>query len=131
MIALDTNVVVRFLVGDDIKQARRVRQLLEAASADREPCFLGDAVLCEVEWVLESAYDAQRGDIIAAIQRLLSHELFVFEEAEIVRRALDLYQAGRADFSDYLIGLRGQAKGARTTYTFDHGLRGAPEFTVL
>jgi len=131
MIGLDTNVVVRFLVEDDEKQTKQVRRLLEAAIEAREPCLLTDAVLCETEWVLESCYDAERRDISLAVQRLVSAAHFTFEDRMAVGKALDRYQAGKADFSDYLIGLRGRSLGARTTFTFDRDLRSSEEFTVL
>jgi len=44
--------------------------------------------------------------------------------------ALDLYQHGKGDLADYLLGLGGEDAGARTTYTFDRGLRGDSRFTV-
>ena len=131
MIALDTNVVVRFLVEDDAKQVRRVRQLLEAAVEAGEPCFLSDCVLCEIEWVLESNYGARRADIGSAVQHLIEQGNFVFEDVGAVGRALELYRTGKADLSDCLIGQRARSKGARTTFTFDRALRGAAEFTVL
>ena len=68
MIAADTNVVVRLLVGDDPTRTRRVRELLEAAVADRERCFVSDGVLCEVAWVLTSVYAVPRLDLLQSLQ---------------------------------------------------------------
>jgi predicted nucleic-acid-binding protein len=48
-----------------------------------------------------------------------------------VAKALRAYAEGRADFSDYLIGARSRAKGARTTYTFDGKLKNREGFTYL
>ena len=51
MIAIDTNVVVRFLVNDDPEQAQRARRLIES-----EDVFLSTTALLETEWVLRVAY---------------------------------------------------------------------------
>ncbi|NJL29269.1 MAG: type II toxin-antitoxin system VapC family toxin [Thermoanaerobaculia bacterium] len=131
MIAIDTNLLVRLIVEDDPAQAARARALLEAAVADGEPCFLSDPVLCELEWVLESCYDATRQDILLALQDLMACQPFLFEDRDALRRALDAYQKGKADFSDYLIGAKAAIHGAWTTYTFDRALRQTEGFTHL
>jgi len=131
MIALDTNVVVRLVVRDDPQQmALAERQLLGAAEKG-ESCLLSDPVLCELEWVLGSCYRASRGDILAVLQELLGRELFTFEDRGTVLEALSRYQAGRADFSDYLIGSKGEFLGARVTFTFDRALRDPDGFSLL
>lgn len=131
MIALDTNILVRLLVRDDPRQVAAVGRLLREAAEAGEPCLVPDPVLCELEWVLESCYEASRSDILAAVQRLAAKSLFEFEDRAALRRALDAYQSGKGDFSDYLVGARAQSHGARTTYTFDRALRGREEFTML
>lgn len=131
MIALDTNAVVRLLVGDDPRQARLVEKVLLNARGDGERCFISDPVLCELEWVLESCYDALRKDVLVALQELAANPLFVFEGADKLRRALDAYEQGAGDFSDYLIGIEGEMRQARTTYTFDRVLGRHPAFTRL
>lgn len=131
MIALDTNIVVRVLVRDDPKQYQEAERLLVEARERGEPCFLSDPVLCEVEWVLESCYDASREDILTAIRDLLEQDDFLFEDRPTLLVALRAYQQGRADFSDYLIGAKAQARGARVTYSFDRKLRQEAGFKLL
>ena len=131
MIAFDTNLVVRLMVEDDARQAERSRRLLEDAAERDEPVFLSDIVLSEIEWVLDSAYDVPRKRILAAVGALLTDGRFCFEDARRVKIALDLYLQGKGDLSDYLLGLQGETAGARTTYTFDRGLRGDSRFTVV
>jgi predicted nucleic-acid-binding protein len=80
---------------------------------------------------LESAYAASRAQIVQAIQSLLSDPHFSFEDRERLAHALGRYQESRGDLSDHLIGTRGQAAGARTTFTFDRGLRDDEQFTLL
>lgn len=131
MIAFDTNILIRLLVRDDPGQTALAEQLLQAAADAGEPCFISDPVLCEVEWVLESCYEATRGDILAAMQELFAGDLFVFEDREVLRRVITRYQEGKADFSDCLIGAKAGARGARTTYTFERVLAKEEGFTRL
>ena len=57
MIALDTNVLVRFLVKDDEQQAELVRVLFMEAEQRKEPLLVPLLVVLELIWVLESVYE--------------------------------------------------------------------------
>lgn len=131
MIAIDTNVLIRFLVRDDEAQAARARALLEGCKSRGDTCLISHPVLCEMEWVLESLYRASRSDIAAAVRALLSTPPFQFEDPDLVDRATRSYAKGKGDLSDYLLGEIALARGARTTYTFDRALRGATGFALL
>ena len=132
MIGLDTNILVRLLIGDDPGQRSAAETLLRDAVETGEECFVSDPVLCETEWVLESCYGASRAEISGALQGLLAQQgLLVFENPEVFRRALASYQSSRVDFSDLLIGAKAQAQNARTTYTFDRFLSQQPGFSLL
>ncbi len=104
MIAFDTNVLVRLLVRDDPEQFAAATALLEAAGESGEICYLADAVLCEVEWVLTSRYSAHRADVLAALTEIAADGRYAFDAADTLAEALRAYAEGRADFSDYLIG---------------------------
>lgn len=71
MIALDTNVLLRLLVNDDAKQARRAQAVVDRASRLGEAILLPDVVLCEVEWVLSSAFGLSRAAIAETLARLV------------------------------------------------------------
>ncbi len=132
MIALDTNVLIRVLVADDPKQTPLAERLLREAAEEGELCFISDPVLCETEWVLDRFYRVPRAEILAALENLLARQsLFSFEDPAIVRKALDAYQQGKADFSDFLIGAKSEARGARTTFTFDRALARQQGFSTL
>jgi len=131
LIALDTNVLVRFLVRDDEAQAMRARTLVETCRAAGDACLVSNPVLCELEWVLESVYRASRSDLVAAVRTLQTTPPFVLEDAELLERALRMYSKGKGDLSDYILGEIAVARGARTTYTFDRDLRNAEGFTLL
>lgn len=131
MISVDTNVLVRLLVGDDLRQAERARDLIGRAAATNENVFLTHLVLCELVWVLAGAYSASRQDLVATLNRLTEIPPFVVEEPDRLRRAIDRYTAGRADFADYLLGETAIEAGATVTYTFDRALRDEEGFTLL
>ncbi len=131
MIALDTNILIRLMVRDDPKQTVLAERLIESIVERGETCLVTDPVLCEVEWVLASNYGAARAEIIAVMQELLAEEVFTFEDREAFRRAVDLCQRTKVEISDLLIGAKGQARGARTTYTFDRVLSRQEGFSRL
>lgn len=123
--------LVRILVRDDPAQTALAERLIGEAAEAGEPCFISDLVLCEMEWVLESVYKVKRQDILGVLQEMYAREIFVFEDRQVLRGVIDSYQRGKAELSDYLIGAKGQAKGARTTYTFDRPLSQQEGFSLL
>jgi len=123
VIALDTNVLVRFLVRDDEKQARRARRLIEEAIGAETEVFLSDVVLCETVWVLEASYKLKRPAIEKTLRSLLAARYLRFTSSDRVARAVAAYAAGRGDFADYMIREHAVAAGCETVYTFDKALR--------
>ena len=73
MIALDTNILVRFLVDDDAEQVQAARTLLESLTAER-PAFICREVMIELVWVLERAYGLPRDRIAAVLEGLIATE---------------------------------------------------------
>lgn len=131
MIGLDTNVLVRLLVEDDPEQAAAARRLVAECGEQGETCWVALVVVCELEWVLESAYGASRRDVARAVEELLGSSRFTVEASEQVHRAVAVYRTGRGDLSDLLIGESAAVAGARTTFTFDRALRDDERFTLL
>ena len=93
--------------------------------------FIDDVVLCELVWVLDDVYRFNRTAVGDVVEKSLSTSLFAFANRDLVRQALSDYRAGKADFSDYLIGHRNLNAGCSHTATFDRALRGTTLFTVL
>lgn len=118
MIGLDTNVLVRFLVEDDVHQAKRARELIEQ-TADKEPLFINQIVLCELVWVLSYAYDYPKPTLLDVLEKILSTKQFEIEEREVVWAALMSYKKTKADFSDCLLGTKNHQLGCTYTATFD------------
>ncbi len=122
MIALDTNVLVRVLVGDDVRQSHEARALVDRALADQASLFVSTVVLCEVVWVLRAGYRKSRAVLTESLLSLLATEQLEFERRSEVERALNAYAQGSGDFSDYLIREVARQHGARAVATFDRVL---------
>jgi predicted nucleic-acid-binding protein len=96
VIAIDTNVVVRFLVNDDREQARRARALI-----DGEEVFVATTVLLETEWVLRSAYQLPRQELFDALRAFLDLPRVFAHDREGAMAALR-WAAQGMDFADAL-----------------------------
>jgi predicted nucleic-acid-binding protein len=115
MIALDTNVVLRFLTRDDPAQAARARALIETKSI-----FVSRTVVLETEWVLRSGYRLGRSSIAQGLKRLIGLPGVEVEDADVVWQALDWFDA-RLDFADALH--LAATRRATTFATFHRALR--------
>jgi predicted nucleic-acid-binding protein len=128
MIGLDTNVLVRFLVEDEPAQARLALQLIEREIAACKRLFVSQIVLCELVWVLASAYEFRRTEIVGVLADLLRSRDLEIEDRDAAVRALDAYAKTKGDLSDFLILERAKAAGCRTVATFDKALLERPGF---
>ena len=118
MIALDTNVLVRFLVQDEPEQARIAGEMIERLTGT-DPGFVGREVLVELVWVLERAYGYSRSEIAGAVDGLLSATELVIEAADDVGPALELYRNDGFGFADLMIVAAARRVGAAELVTFD------------
>jgi predicted nucleic acid-binding protein len=64
MKAIDTNIIVRFLVGDDEQQSQKAYHFFKKAESEKNEFFVPLLVILEVVWVLESVYPIERGKIV-------------------------------------------------------------------
>jgi len=131
MKGFDTNVLIRYLTQDDAAQARKVDRLVAAIVAEGERAFVNVIVLCEITWVLRSAYGFGKEALVRVLERMLATPRLNLEDRELVRRALEQFREGHGDFSDCLIGARNRAAGCSDTATFDRNLGKNEFFQVL
>jgi predicted nucleic-acid-binding protein len=131
VIAVDTNVLVRYFIEDDLTQSRKVDALLAQTRRAQTRVHVDDVVLCELVWVLGYAYSFDKSTIVDALDRILSTMHFSFVDREMLRRALVAYSAGSGDFPDYVIAERNAHAGCEATVTFDRALRDNLSFRVL
>ena len=128
MIGLDTNVVVRYLLKDDLAQARVAQRLFDEATTATGPCFISLATLLEVVWVLRSRYRIRPSTIAAAIEGLLMAEGVLIQNEREVFAAMIALSENTGSFEDALIGALGHWVGCHTTLTFDKNALKLPGF---
>lgn len=131
MRAVDTSVLVRFLVQDDEKQAQIATQLLTDAETDKQPLFVSNVVVLEMMWVLKSVYEVPRDEILDSLSELLSMVALEFQDSLSVRDFVSSAQHNTYDLADLLICHVARGKGCNTTLTFDKKAAKAPYFTKL
>ncbi len=119
MPALDTNVLVRFLLKDDVDQFEAARALFDQTTRAGQTLFVPVTVSLELEWVLRTRYGFDKAGFVSAMAAMLSTHDLCFESESALEVALVRYQESRADFSDCLhVALAGQA-GELPVWTFD------------
>jgi predicted nucleic-acid-binding protein len=111
MHGVDTNIIVRYLTGDDPAQAAKARAVI-----GQKPVFVPRTVLLEVEWVLRGAYDLPPEQIIPALRALAGLPGVAVEDAVLVAKAMDWAETGM-DFADALH--LAAAAGCEGFLTFD------------
>ena len=131
MIALDTNVLVRYIVQDDPTQAAAANRLIEGECSKETPGFVNLIVLCEVVWVLGRGYRYSRNIVLDVLRQLLSSSELKVERSELAWKATREFEKGQADFSDYLIGYLNSDQQAIPTWTFDLQAAHLPGFRLL
>ena len=120
MIGLDTNVLVRYIMQDDAKQSASANRLVESLSVE-SPGFVPLVSVVELAWVLSSAYELDRDQVVQVFESLLRTKEIVVERTEIVWKALRVFQSANADFADCLIERSAAVAGCDRTMTFDRG----------
>ena len=130
MIALDTNVLVRYIMQDDPKQAAKATKLVESLTSTK-PGFVTLVTLVELFWVLSSAFELSRGQIVEAFDGLVRAKQLVVEQRDQVVRALRAYGASSADFPDCLIERTATAAGCAKVITFDVGASKQAGMTLI
>jgi predicted nucleic-acid-binding protein len=121
MAALDTNILVRFLVEDDAAQLAAARKLIRRCITAGEALFVPVSVALELEWVLRSSFGFDKTAVVQTLSQLLSSVELSFESESALEVALALYSQGTADFSDGLHVALACAAGERPLWTFDKG----------
>jgi predicted nucleic-acid-binding protein len=131
MIGIDTNILVRYIVQDDERQALLAAQLLEEGLGDKNKGLVGAVVLCELVWVLRRAYGYEKVQVCNVLRMILASADLVVDRLDDAQRALREYEQGNADFSDYFIGQMNRTLKAKATYTLDQKAGKGKHFTLL
>jgi predicted nucleic-acid-binding protein len=120
MIGLDTNVLLRFSLQDDIGQSPRSTALFDSLSP-QSPGYISLVTLVELVWVFDRTYRKPRNEIVVFLRGLLESNDLVLEKHDAVAQAFRRFESSNADFSDCLIERLCASAGCSRTMTFDVG----------
>ncbi len=135
MIAVDTNVLLRYLLEDDAEQSSKANHLI----ANKGKVLITDAVLVETIWTLRGKkYQLSKSELIGVVQALFQEPNIRFENGQVVWLALNDYRNAKpvkgkeADFADalivnksrYIADKQGYSFGG--VYTFDRAAQKIP-----
>ena len=119
MPALDTNVLIRYLVRDDAAQLAAAERLIRRCVSEGQTLFVPVTVTLELEWVLRSSFGYAKDATIGTLSDQFSAAELSFESERALEVALELYRNGRAEFADCLhVALAAQADEP-PLWTFD------------
>jgi len=117
MRAVDTNVLVRLITGDDPSQVSSAESFIEKGA------WVPVLALAEAAWVLATVYELTANDLIKVIEMLLNHRDLVLQDSETVTRALQRFRARPAlGFTDCLMVETARQAGHLPLGTFDRNL---------
>lgn len=129
MIGVDTNILLRHTLDDDLAQSPIATAFLMDERRLVEPALVNPVVLTEFVWTLMRREGFKKPDILALLDVLVRSRSIRFTEERAVIAAIENWRAGKADFSDYLIGHLNRQAGASTTLTFDEDAALEPCFS--
>jgi predicted nucleic-acid-binding protein len=119
VIAIDTNILVRYFTQDDPEQAKVVDGLLLKHSGKARSIFINNIVICELIWTLKKGYKYSKGQLLATLKFIIKTKEFAFEQDTILRLAVEDYETENFAFSDSLIALLNRHYGCEMTLSLD------------
>jgi predicted nucleic-acid-binding protein len=121
MRAVDTNILVRLLTGDDRAQADAAERFISGGA------WVSHVVLVEALWVLSSVYRVEHPRLVAALELLLDHQDLALQDPDVAAAALALFRDHpKLGFSDCLVLEIARKEGHTPLGTFDRGLAKLP-----
>lgn len=118
MRAVDTNVLVRYVVHDVVEEFNKAAAFLTSRSV-ADPAYVSLIVLAELVWVLGRHYGYRREAIHALLRKLLATAELRFEDEEFLSTLINSVDSVKGDIADHLIARSGARAGCAQTVTFD------------
>jgi predicted nucleic-acid-binding protein len=115
---VDTNVLLRFLIGDDPPKAERAFALMKRVEGGGETVKITDEVITETVWTLDSFYRVPRSEIVASLIGLLGFSGIRVSSRDVLLEALQKYGSTSADFVDCFLAARANHDEI-SVYSFD------------
>ncbi len=118
MIGIDTNVLLRFLMTDDLKQYESAVEFFRSRSAEN-PAYISLFVFAEACWVMRKRYGYKNQEIASLFRGLLESRELVFEDSDFIETMFLADGFGKFDVADYMIAELAKRIGCSKTVTFD------------
>lgn len=115
---VDTNVLVRHLIGDPPKMAARATAYLQKESE----LLVVDLIVAETIYVLESFYEVARPEISEAMRALIVMESVSVVDAPLLLRAIEIYEYDRLDFAEAYLIATAESTGVMQIASFDRSI---------
>ncbi len=115
---LDTDILIRHLTGDPADQAGRATPFLAA----QEELLVADLVLAEMVYVLESFYEQPPSAVAEMARAVLAFPAVSVVNADLLLRALELYELERLDFAEAYLVAAAEISGDGGVASFDRGI---------
>jgi predicted nucleic-acid-binding protein len=117
MPAVDSNILLRLITGDDVEQTVAAEHFIEKGA------WVSILALAETTWVLRTGYKKNASDIAAAVDMLVHHKDLVLQDSDAVVAALELFRSRPSlGFSDCLMLQLARKAGHLPLGTFDRAL---------
>lgn len=117
MRAVDTNILVRILTRDDIRQLAIAEDFIKGGA------WVSLLALVETVWVLDVVYDRSVSEISTAVEMLLDHTSLTIQDTDVISHALNLFQTQQSlGFADCLMLELARKAGHLPLGTFDRKL---------
>ena len=115
---VDTNILVRHLVGDPPAMAKRATAFL----ASQPELYLADLIVAETVYVLESFYKAPRDQVATAMRSLIAMRSMITVDSALLLRAIEVYEVDRLDFAEAYLVACAETAGVDTIASFDEAI---------
>ncbi len=118
---LDTNVVLRYLLGDDPVQSAHSTTLMKRLQQSKEHCEIVDVVIAEAIWVLQRKALVPRSDIARSLAAVIQFSGVFYAGKRIALEALTMYADSNCDIADCLLAARARSRNI-SVRSFDEDL---------
>ncbi len=119
---IDTDVIIRFLTGDDLKKQAAATALFEKMEQALLTVVAPDTVIADAVFVLSSPrlYHIARSEVQELLAPLVRLPHFRVQNRSCFLRALELYASTKLDFGDSLIVASMEEQNSHILYSYDN-----------
>lgn len=131
IVALDSNVLLRYLLDDHEELSGQAAAVLEDMQQGRVLLRCDPVNLAEVVWVLGSFYKQPNEAISAALEPIVKHDGFLLPNKAMYLRALEMFAGGVRHFGDACACANAMDDCEGRLYSFDRKLRSVPGIEIM